>query len=82
MTPEHVTGLKGRVVQGPYGLGSKSERTAVFLVTQAGDHKYLLRRKTGPTYGDEVVAALEGKTVVCDGFILGGTLMAEDIREV
>ena len=80
MTPERVQGLKGKVTSGPYGVGSKSERTAVFLETVDGKHRYLLRRKSGPTYGDPVVARMEGKTVVCDGFLLGTTLLAETIR--
>ncbi len=77
MIPEKVHDLKGRVVSGSYGKGSKSERVATFLETTDGKRRYLLRRKDGPAYGDKVIAELEGKVVVCDGFLVGSTLLAE-----
>ena len=49
--PVRVTAQRGWVsVSALYGVGTKSERDAVFFETD--DRRYLLRRKTGPAYGD------------------------------
>ena len=76
-SPEKVHGLQGRVVQGHYGVGSKSERETFYLDT--GSKKYLLRRKSGPVFGDEELKKFQGKTIECAGFIMGDTLLAEQI---
>lgn len=78
--PERVEGLTGNVVRGSYGRGSKSEHEAVFL--QARDARYLLRRKSGPAYGDRELESLVGCRVECAGFLLGDTLLAESLRVV
>ena len=78
--PQPIRALAGTVSRGPYGTGSKSQREAVFLDT--ADGRYLLRRKTGPVFGDEELAALAGRRVECDGFLLGTTLLANSIRIV
>lgn len=80
MELNRVINLKGRVVSGDYGEGTKSERPAVFLETPDGKERFLLRRKGGPAYRDRVIENLVGKNVACDGFITGTTVLAEDIR--
>jgi hypothetical protein len=77
-TPQRTDGLSGKVVRGPFGTGSKSERQAVWLET-AG-RRFVLRRKDGPTYNDRVLDEYVGKRVRCDGFIVGYTLLAERIE--
>jgi hypothetical protein len=78
--PQRVSGLHGRAVHGEYGKGSKSERVAVFLETTDG--RYILRRKTGPVFGDVELEQYVGHQVECDGFVVGTTLLAERIRIV
>lgn len=80
MAPRKVIDLTGRVVSGPSGKGTKSEHAATFLETLDGNHRYLLRRKDGPAFDDPEVTRLAGKKVVCSGFLIGTTLLAEDIR--
>jgi len=67
-------------VRGEYGKGSKSEREAVFLETSA--QRYVLRRKTGPVFGDVELAQYVGHQVECDGFVLDTTFLAERIQIV
>ena len=75
--PRRVTASRGRVTRGLYAKGSKSERLAVFIEVPEG--RLILRRKTGPVFGDEQLNALVGHEVECDGFIVGSTLLAERI---
>lgn len=76
--PRRVDGLRGVVVQGPFGTGSKSERDAIWLETSEG--RLVLRRKDGPSYADRALEAYVGKRVTCDGFIVGYLLLAERIE--
>ena len=76
-SPQRIYGVTGVVLRGPFGTGSKSEREAVWLET-AG-HRFVLRRKDGPTFGDQALDKYVGKRVKCDGFIVGYTLLAEHI---
>lgn len=78
--PVRITALHGRVTQGMYGEGSKSEREAVFIDT--ADSRYVLRRKTGPVFGDTELLQYVGQVVECDGFVVGTTLLAERIEVV
>lgn len=80
VTPQRIDAQQGRVVLGPYGKGSKSEREAVFLETAA--ERYILRRKTGPVFGDTELAQYVGHRVECDGFVAGNTFLAERIQPV
>lgn len=75
--PVPVKGLRGRVTRGLYAQGSKSEREAVFLETAEG--RYVLRRKTGPVFGDTELEQYVGRDVICDGFLIGTSLLAEKI---
>jgi hypothetical protein len=76
--PQRIDGLTGAVVRGPFGTGSKSERDAIWLET--ADRRLVLRRKSGPTFDDRMLAKYVGKRVKCDGFIVGYTLLAERIE--
>ena len=78
--PAPVKGLRGQVMRDTYGKGTKSEREAVFLDT--GRERYLLRRKSGPAFGDKQLDGYVGREVSCDGFLLGNALLADAIREV
>lgn len=78
--PRQVTALHGRVTRDAYGKGSKSERETVFLETP--DARYVLRRKTGPVFGDIELAQYVGHEIECDGFVVGTTLLAERIEMV
>jgi hypothetical protein len=79
--PIQVTSLHGRVIQGPYGKRSKSEREAIFIETPEAQ-RYLLRRKTGPMFGDAEPTRYIGHQIKCDGFVVGTTLIAEQIELV
>jgi len=78
--PTPVKGLRGRVTRGLYAQGSKSEREAVFLETDKG--RYLLRRKTGPVFSDAELEQYVGREVICDGFLVVTTFLAERIEVV
>ena len=75
--PQRVEGIVGRVIHGRFGVGSKSERDALWLETP--DARLLLRRKDGPTFGDRLLDSYVGKEVECDGFRIGDLLLAERI---
>ena len=75
---QKVDGLAGKVVRGPFGAGSKSERQAIWLETAQG--RFVLRRKDGPTFGDKALEKYVGKRVTCDGFIVDYMLLAERIE--
>lgn len=79
-TPVPVKGLRGRVTRRLYARGSKSEREAVFIETPQG--RYVLCRKTGPVFGDVELEQYVGREVICDGFLVGTTLLAELIQIV
>ena len=78
--PLRVTALRGHVTAGPYAQGSKSARHAVYLDTDAD--RYILRRKTGPVFGDAELQQYVGCEVECDGFVVETTLLAERIEVV
>jgi hypothetical protein len=40
----------------------------------------VLRRKNGPSFGDRTLEKYVGKRVSCDGFTVGYTLLAEQIK--
>jgi hypothetical protein len=79
-SPQRIEGIAGTVVRAPFGTGSKSEREAIWLDT--GDQRLVLRRKDGPTFGDRALDKYVGKRVMCDGFIVGYSLLADRIKPV
>jgi len=56
----------------------QSERQAVWLETEAS--RVVLRRKTGPTFGDRSLEAYVGKRVKCSGLVIGYMLHFEKIE--
>jgi hypothetical protein len=52
----------------------------VFIET--AEVRYVLRRKTGPVFGDMELMGYVGHVVECDGFVVGTTLLAERIKMV
>jgi hypothetical protein len=76
--PQRIDGLTGTVARGPFGTGSKSERQTVWLETSEG--RFVLRRKEGPTFDDQVLEKYVGEHVKCWGFIVGYMLLAERIE--
>lgn len=63
----------GSVVKRPFGVGSKSERDAILLVTN--DKEYVLRRQGGNAFSDSELEQLVGKQVQCTGIVTGYTLL-------
>jgi hypothetical protein len=78
--PTHVHALRGRVAEGPFARGSKSEQVAVFLETRAA--RYVLRRRDGPAYADQMLRELVGCNVECDGIIVSYVLIADRIEPI
>ncbi len=72
--------LTGHVVKKPFGAGSKSERLAIFLRTDAGE--YVLRRQGGVAYGDPDLEKLVGKRLRCSGTVSGYTFLMTDCAEI
>jgi hypothetical protein len=56
---------RGEVVRRDVARGSKSERSAVLLRTGAGN--FVPRREGGHPFRDDVLDALVGKTIECEG---------------
>ena len=73
------TRFKGTVVKQVIGRGSKSEREGIQIVTDEG--QYVLRRVGGNPFHDNVLEALEGKTIEGDGQVRGYTLMMSQWAE-
>ena len=77
MTP---TRYSGSVVKRPFGVGSKSEHDALFLVTKDGD--YVLRRQGGNAFFDPELEKLVGKKIQCTGTLVGYTLLVTNCTVV
>ena len=75
-----VHALRGRVAEGPFARGSKSEQIAVFLETGAA--RYVLRRRDGPAYADATLLKLVGCNVECDGVVVSYVLIADRIQTI
>ncbi len=81
LSPQRVTGLQGVVVCERVGAGSKSERKAVLLKTDAA--RLVLRRAGANAYSDPELQRLVGKTVLVSGHLVAGnTLIADRIEPV
>ena len=70
----------GSVVKRPFGVGTKSEHDAVFLVTK--DKQYVLRRQGGNAFHDPALEQLIGKQIQCTGTVIGYTLLITDCTTV
>ncbi|CAD6526831.1 hypothetical protein NMT12_90140 [metagenome] len=78
--PIRISALHGHVKMDTYAKGSKSESNAVFIETT--DSCFILRRKTGPAFGDVELLKYIGHEVECEGFLIENTLLAEQIEIV
>jgi hypothetical protein len=78
--PTRVHALRGRVAEGPFARGSKSEQIAVFLETGAA--RYVLRRRDGPAFADQTLHELVGCNVECDGIVTSYVLIADRIQTI
>jgi hypothetical protein len=74
-----VTEFRGHVVKRPFGVGSKSERTAVVLETGAA--QYLLRRRGGNAFADPELDALIGRHLSVEGTLSGNVLLIDSWKE-
>ena len=70
----------GSVVRRPFGVGSKSERDAILLVTK--DKEYVLRRQGGNAFHDSELERLVGKQIQCTGVVTGYTLLVSECAVV
>lgn len=68
--------FEGTVVKKPFGTGTKSEHEAVYLVTDSGE--YVLRRRGGNAFQDDVLDNLVGKRLSCEGIVTGYTLIMSE----
>jgi hypothetical protein len=65
--------FEGSVVRRRVATGSKSEREAVVLATERGD--FVLRRRGGNAFQDEVLNALVGHRIRGSGELAGYTFI-------
>jgi len=72
--------ITGMVSYDIYGKGSKSERKAHFI--DEDGIRLVLRRKTGPVFGDVELNQYIGKEVECSGFLTENTFLAETIKVI
>lgn len=68
--------FEGRVIKKQVSRGSKSQRDAVVLATDAGE--YVLRRRGGNPFRDSVLEELIGKSICCDGRLEDYALILSD----
>lgn len=71
--------VRGTVGRSAFAAGSKSEREAIYLDTDAGE-RYLLRLAGGNAFHDPALEPFVGQRVVCHGSIIGYTLLADSIE--
>jgi hypothetical protein len=77
--------LEGRVIKEVVNKGSKSERSAVLLITGADDGaeaRYALRRRDGNAFYDPKLAMLVGKYISCEGQLVGRTYIIRSWNEI
>ncbi len=68
--------ITGTVSRAPVAIGSKSERVAVVLRTEAGE-QHILRRAGGHAFRDQVLEELVGKTITGSGLVTGQTFIMD-----
>ena len=61
-----------------FGVGSKSERDAVMLLTEAAE--FVLRRQGGNPFADPVLDGLVGSEIECEGIVHEYTLIISKWR--
>ncbi|CAL1517072.1 hypothetical protein [Chitinophaga sp. MM2321] len=75
----HIITLTGRLVLRTFGKHSKSEHLGVFIVTDQGD--YLIRPAGGNPFMNNPLAALAGKTITTEGYIVDYVFLAKSWQE-
>lgn len=59
--------------------GSKSERNALLLKTDAGE-THVLRNNDAQSFGDHSMDPLVGKTIITEGLANGSTLIVQSVQ--
>jgi hypothetical protein len=80
--PIKFTGLQGVITKERYRLGTKSEADMHVLTIYADTQTFVIRRKAGPAFGDRTLDKFINKRVIINGWMLGNTILAEDIKKV
>jgi hypothetical protein len=73
--------IEGHVEQQVVSQGSKSERSAIVLVTPGGE-TYVLRRQGGPAFVDLDLAPLVGHSIRAEGLNASGTLIMRSWKTI
>jgi len=71
--------FSGRVIKKRFARGSKSERDAVWLVTDQGE--FVLRRAGGNPFHDPELDKLVGRRVRCEGNLVDYLLIVSKCGE-
>jgi hypothetical protein len=72
--------LKGKIVAGKFGGGSKSEHEAIYIHTEKGE--YVLRLVGDNPFENSELRSLIGKDVVATGTLKSYLFLAKEIKEV
>jgi hypothetical protein len=72
--------FSGKVISRRVSRSSKSERVAILLETDEGD--FILRRKGGNPFRDDVVETLLGRHIEAKGQVAGTTLIMDTWEEI
>jgi hypothetical protein len=72
--------LTGKVTQGDFAKGSKSEHTAMYLETDEGS--FILRHVGGNAFSDPTLLKLKGKTITAKGTLDNKTFFAREMKEI
>lgn len=76
--PKGVRELRGKVVPGKFGAGSKSQHDAVYLESDEGS--FVLRRIGANPFQDSGLDKYIGKKVVVTGIVEQYVLMVQEIK--
>lgn len=72
--------FSGRVIRKRVSPGSKSDRQAVVLVSDKGE--FVLRRKGGHPFTDDILDQLVGKQIDGEGHLHGYTFIMSNWKEI
>ncbi|MFM2119753.1 MAG: hypothetical protein RL722_1221, partial [Pseudomonadota bacterium] len=72
----------GRIERRLLARGSKSEHQGLVLVDEADGQAWPLRRRQGPAFGDQELAALEGQRVQVTGHLVDRLLLIDRWRRL
>lgn len=80
MLSSEIMRVSGLVQRTAIGAGSKTEHTAISVITPAGE--YVLRRRGGNAFTDPELEKLVGKQVEFEGVLHGYTLIVAEWQPV